>query len=98
MFIDILTKYKDDKKLVVVNGIEADKVKDKKTGEYKGGTYIKEVYPDYIVLRIHNVKAESKTDKLTETEELIHIPLHAIESVSEGSRDTTQKQLNILGE
>lgn len=88
----------NSKKSVVVNGIEADKVKDKKTGDQKGDVKIIEVHDDYITLRIHNVKAESKTDKLLETEELVYIPFIAITTLSVGEKDITQKTLNILGE
>lgn len=94
---DELVDYMTNKKYIVVNGIEADRVRDKKTGEYKGGTTIQNVYTDFIEVRIHNVKAESKTDKLIETEELVYIPFTAITTISVGLKELSQNQATLLG-
>jgi hypothetical protein len=91
--VNDLIEYQNKKTHVVVNGIEADRVKDKKSGDYKGGTTISGVYTDFIEVRVHNVKAESKTDKLIESVEIIKIPLTAINSISEGAKDIQQATL-----
>lgn len=94
-FKDLLESYSEDKPLkkVIINGIEAEQVKDKISGELKGGTYIMSVTDDYIIYKVHNVTAESKTDKLTEDTEVLIIPIASINTLSEGVKDNTPKLL-----
>lgn len=93
VFTDLLKKY--EHKQVVINGITADKVRDKKTNEYKGGTTLEAIYTDYVVLKVHNVTAGSK-DELTEKIETIAIPITAITSLSEGQKDVAAETIQKL--
>ena len=89
----LLTEAMNGKRKVIINDIEAEQVKDKLTGDTKGGVTITEVAEDYIVLTVQDVKAEAKTDKLIETVELIYVPFNAIKTFSEGPKSSTQGTL-----
>jgi len=76
-FRELLTKYKDDKTRIVLNGLG--------TGETKGT--IASIHDDYIEFELLKIQKETKTNKEKTTREVKYIPLTSIFDLSEGEKE-----------
>ncbi|CAG0956193.1 MAG: hypothetical protein OIN86_06730 [Candidatus Methanoperedens sp.] len=83
-FKDLLTKYKDDKKRVLINGLGS--------GETRG--LIIEIQEDYIVYELLQIKKEKNSRKEKQNRELKYIPISNIFDLSEGEKET-EKTLDL---
>jgi hypothetical protein len=76
-FKGLLSKYKDDKKRVLINGLGS--------GETRG--LIIEVQEDYIVYELLQIKKEKNSGKEKQNRELKYIPISNIFDLSEGEKE-----------
>ena len=76
-FRELLTRYKNEKTRVVLNGLG--------TGETKGT--IAAIHDDYIEFELLNIRKETKTNKEKTTREVKYIPLTSIIDLSEGEKE-----------
>jgi hypothetical protein len=83
-FKDLLAKYKDDKKRVLINGLG--------TGETRG--MIIEVQEDYIAYELLQIKKEKNSGKEKQNRELKYITISNIFDLSEGEKET-EKTLDL---
>lgn len=83
-FKDLLTKYKDDKKRVLINGLGS--------GETRG--LIIEVQEDYIAYELLQIKKEKNSGKEKQNRELKYIQISNIFDLSEGEKET-EKTLDL---
>jgi len=85
-FMQLLLKYKDGKKRVMINGMGS--------GTTRG--LIQEVYDDYLVYELLSIKEEKKTSKQKQIREVKNIPIAQIVDIGEGEV-TTDVVPNIIG-
>ncbi len=83
-FKDLLTKYKDDKKRVLINGLGS--------GDTRG--LIIEVQEDYIAYELLQIKKEKNSGKEMQNRELKYIQISNIFDFSEGEKET-EKTLDL---
>jgi hypothetical protein len=83
-FKDLLTKYKNDKKRVLINGLGS--------GETRG--LIMEVQEDYIAYELLQIKKEKNSGKEKQNRELKYIQISNIFDLSEGEKET-EKTLDL---
>ncbi len=83
-FKDLLAKYRDDKKRVLINGLGS--------GETRG--LIIEVQEDYIAYELLQIKKEKNSGKEKQNRELKYIPISNIFDLSEGEKET-EKTLDL---
>ncbi len=77
-FRALLTKYKDDKTRVLINGLGS--------GETRG--LITDVQDDYIVYELCEVQKERHSGKEKQKKEAKYIPISSIFDLSEGEKET----------
>ncbi len=83
-FKDLLAKYRDDKKRVLINSLGS--------GETRG--LIIEVAEDYIAYELLQIKKEKNSGKEKQNRELKYIPISNIFDLSEGEKET-EKTLDL---
>ncbi len=77
-FKELLSRFKDEKKRVMINGMGG--------GDKKG--VIVQIYDDYIAYELLEVKTEKKAMVEKRTHEVMYIPIFDIHEVSEGEVET----------